>query len=361
MTLYFRLLILLLTFPFVNIFSQNPSINKDDIIKDFVQIYHGYESRPSWHANQIKHYIYRDKAGKPEWLFDGFLFLEIYARFGGKNYDYGAAQPGKFAPDKAGWENLICKYFEDTRGPDAIEEVMDSLARLGYFPPLKRKVVFSIPNPIYGVKNWGFIQDKALDFSDPQDRYLAIEWYINRILEEWERKKYKHINFGGFYWIHEQIDFIHEDDVMLKTVNNMLKEKGVSSYWLPHLVARGVDQWDKIGFTYAYKQPNYFFYPDKHPNAINETIKDTQRYGLGIMMEFDGRAIDKEPFRKLFFNYVNTFQKEKVWEKQAVNYYDGGNGWLRLATETGADAREMYRILSDIIVKRQNRDIINYE
>lgn len=353
----FRGVLILLSLNIFNgIYSQDIKekeiIDKVNIIKDFIQIYHGYETRLAWHADQIKHYIYRDNKGKPEWLFDGFLFLEIYAHFDGKNYDYGAAMPGKYMPDKAGWENLICKNFEDTRGPDAIEAVLDSLARKGYRPPIKRKVVFSIPNPIYSQKNWGFVNDKALDFNNFEDRFLAIEWYVKRIMEEWKKKDYKHIDFAGFYWTHEQVDYAHQDDVVLTKMNKMLKEKGTGCYWLPHYTAQGVDKWAELGFIYAYQQPNYFFHPDVYSDAIINTINKTQKYNLGIMMEFDGRVIDDESFRKLFYNYVNTFKKEGVWKKQPVNYYDGADGWLRLSTETSREAKEMYKVLSDIIVSR---------
>lgn len=345
---------LLMLFPIISGAQEKES--PDPRIMDFIQIYHGYERCPAWHANQIKHYVYRDNNGKPEWLFDGFLFLEIYAKFVEKNYDYGATQIGKYAPDKAGWENLICKNFEDSRGPNGLEIILDSLAKKGYYPPTKRRVVFSIPNPIYGTKNWGFIDDKALDFTTSEDRVEAIKWYIDRTIEEWNKKNYKHLEFAGFYWIHEQIDAANKDDVMLKEVNKILKERGVCSYWLPHLSAEGVDRWKEIGFTYAYQQPNYFFYAKDYPQAVEKTMKRTKELNMGIMMEFDSRVIDQpDEFRPLFYNYVNSFKKGGVWENQPVNYYDGGDGWLRLSTSNDPEARKMYKLLGDIIVNRSKK------
>jgi hypothetical protein len=342
-------------FPYTTIHAQDAYTDNKYAITDFIQIYHGYEKRPAWHTDQIKHYVYRDNNGQPEWLFDGFLFLEIYAHFDGRNYDYGAEQPGKYMPDKAGWENLICKNFQDTRGPNAIEAVLDSLAQKGFYPPKRRKVVFSIPNPIYGQKDWGFVGDKALDFTNSDDRYLAVEWYVKRIIEEWNKKGYKHIDFGGFYWTHEQVDFHNQDDVVLMKMNKMLKEKGTGCYWLPHYGAQGVDKWNELGFLYAYQQPNYFFYSKENPHAIINTVKNTQKHKLGIMMEFDGRALDEESFRKSFYDYINTFRENGVWANQPVNYYDGGNGWLRLATENAEETKKMHKILGDIIVKRNNK------
>ena len=203
--------------------SQN--LEKIDKISDsvkitnFIQLYHGYETRLPWHNNEIKHYIYKDNNGIPEWLFDGFLFLEIYADFGDKRYDYGALMPGKLAPGKEVWENLICKTFEDSRGPNALESVLDSLASKGHTPPYTRTVVFTLPNPIFGTIDWGFVEGKALDFAKIEDRFTAAKWYISRILDEWKKREYKHINFGGFYWQHEGIDFKNDDHLLVQIIS----------------------------------------------------------------------------------------------------------------------------------------------
>lgn len=328
-------------------------------ILNFMQIYHGYETRPAWHADQIKHYVFRERNGKPEWLFDGFLFLEIYARFNGQNYDYGATQPGKLPPGKAEWEHLICKTFEEGRGPDGLEATLDSLAREGFVPPTKRRVVFSIPNPIYGVRNWGFIGDEALDFHSPDDRVKAIDWYVSRILEEWAKKNYKHLEFGGFYWIHEQIDAQHQDDKMLKAVTSKLNAKNIRSYWLPHYGAEGVDRWQELGFSYAYQQPNYFLTAGIRPDALVRTIARTQNLNMGIMMEFDSRTIDTpNPYRRLYYDYIEAFRKGGVWAKrQPVNFYDGGDCWLKFATSVEPEVRKMYDALGDIIVDRNKRAV----
>lgn len=350
-------IVLLITLAFVctPAFCEKPSEGNDPAgIKNFIQIYHGYESRRPWHADQIRHYVYRDRDGRPEWLFDGFLFLEIYARFDGNNYDYGAAQPGKLAPGKAEWEHLVCKTFEEGRGPDGLEAVLDSLAREGFVPPTKRKAVFSIPNPIHGVKNWGFIGDTALDFDIPADRLKAVNWYIGRILEEWDKKDYEHLEFGGFYWIHEQVDFENRDDILLVGMNRILRGKNADSYWLPHYTAHGVDQWREMGFTYAYQQPNYFFYSGANPDALERTIRRTQELGMGIMMEFDSRAItEPDPFRRLYYEYIEAFDKGGVWDSgQPVNFYEGGDCWLQFATSDDPEVVKMYEALSDIIIRR---------
>ena len=78
---------------------------------------------------------------------------------------------------------------------------------------------------------------------------------------------------------------------------------------------------------------------------------------MGIMMEFDSRAIDiPEPYRRLYYEYIEAFRKGNVWDSgQPVNFYDGGDGWLKFATSSDPETRKMYDALGDIIVERSKR------
>ena len=47
-------------------------------ISDLVLIYHGSTHRPDWNTDQLKPYVYTENESGFHWLFDGFLFLEIF-------------------------------------------------------------------------------------------------------------------------------------------------------------------------------------------------------------------------------------------------------------------------------------------
>src|SRR5690554_776781 len=98
---------------------------------DLVLIYHGGSQRPVWNTSQLKHYVFRKNNDQLEWLFDGFLFLEIQARINNKAYDFGSATSYTLKPTKAEWEWLINKNFAATYGPAAIELLLDSLNKAG--------------------------------------------------------------------------------------------------------------------------------------------------------------------------------------------------------------------------------------
>ncbi|RRN77686.1 DUF4855 domain-containing protein, partial [Pseudoxanthomonas sp. SGD-10] len=98
------------------------AIKSTELTSDLVLIYHGGPQRPVWNSSQLKHYVFRhNNANQFEWLFDGFLFLEIQARINNKAYDFGSATSWTLKPTKAEWEWLIAKNFSNTNGLAAIE------------------------------------------------------------------------------------------------------------------------------------------------------------------------------------------------------------------------------------------------
>lgn len=323
-------------------------------VTDMALIYHTYKNRPKWTPNEMKYYLFRENEGKTEWLFDGFLFLEIYATINGINYDYGIANGDKIAPGKTEWEVLINETFADNRGPNAIEAVLDSLVQNGQVPPYKRQVMFCIPNPQHGQKNWGAVDGKTLDFDKPEDRLTAANWYIDQILEIWNKKEYKYIEFAGFYWLHETIDFDFGDDKLIKSVQNILKEKNIDLCWIPYYGAEGADKWKEFGFNIAYQQPNYFFDPKSPIEIITGALDFAQKHNLSLEMEFDGR-VEQEIYRERFYTYLNEFEKAGAWENKPVAYYQGSDAWLKMAKSNDSEMQKMYKTLGDILAKRNGK------
>ena len=358
--LLFAILSLLLIFVASRCTNSKPpkdqiiEIPSADGITDMVLIYHTYNSRPRWTPEQLKHYLYRENDDKIEWLFDGFLFLEIYATIDGVNYDYGIANNDKIAPGKKEWEILIKETFDKRRGPNALEIVLDSMVQKGYAPPYKRQVMFCIPNPQYGQNNWGNLNGENLNFSKSEDRLIAVNWYIDRILEEWNKKEYKYIEFAGFYWLHETIDFQYGDDELIKGVQNILKEKNINLCWIPYYGADGADKWRDFGFNIAYQQPNYFFDTKSPKEIITGALDFAYKYNLALEMEFDDR-IEQPVYRERFYTYLDEFEKSGIWDNKPVAYYQGSDAWLKMATSDDIEIRKMYKTLGDILVKRNGK------
>lgn len=330
-----------------------PSATK---ISDLALIYHGGQHRMAWNSGQLKHYVFRNVNGKPEWLFDGFLFLEITSSINGHMYDFGISGPNTQIPGKPEWEWLLSRTFADGKGPDAIEATLDSLSRKGFPPPYKRKIVMAIPNPMYGSTGWGAIDHKALDFNKAEDRLKAANWYIDRVMDIWKSKKYKYIELSGFYWLHETIDSGNGDHILVGQIGDRLKNMKLDFNWIPYYGAERADKWKDLKFDVAYQQPNYFFSTSSPMSILTGGVDFGLRYNMQLEMEFD-RRVEQVEYGKRFYDYIQVFQDKGVWDNKQVAYYDGDGAWYMLSISKDPELQKMAKKLGDIVAKRHEKAV----
>lgn len=317
-------------------------------ISDLVLVYDGGGQRIPWTVNRMRPYVYRENNGKTEWLFDGFLFLEIFDSVTG--YEY---YPG-FKKKEAGkeqWQSLIDTYFADQQSFAALDSVLEEQSQKGNAPDRKRKVVVSIPTPITGFTEWGSIDGKALDFNNAGDQVKAEQWFIDEVLKRWQAKNYKHLGLAGFYWVDETSG---KYETAISLTKAYVASKGFKLFWIPYWTATGGDKWDQLGFDYAYEQPNYFFTLTVPYQRLPDACNFASLHGLGLEMEFDGRVTQPE-FRERFYSYIQAFTDSKVWDQKPVAYYEGGGAWWTMANSTDSEMKKMYKKLADIIVERQKK------
>lgn len=331
--------------------SSSVNIPASNHISDMVLIYHGGSQRPVWEADQLKHYLYRTINNELEWLFDGFLFLEIRAEINNKQYDFGVAKSSTLKPTKVEWEWLLNKTFAPSVGPAAIDYLLDSLCKSGKPAPFKRKITIGIPNPIKGTANWGSLKSGPLDFDKDEDRVAAAKWYVDQVINRFKKKKYKHIELDGFYWINESIN---QDLSVIKQITEYVHKKRMKICWIPYNYAPGADKWKIAGFDIAYQQSNYFFRLDRPLKIIDNALSFARDNNMAMEMEFDGKVF-KPDFIERFFTTVDQYDKFNVWQSPSVAYYEGGGTWLNMATSTNPGALKAYNDLGDIIVTRQKR------
>lgn len=321
-----------------------------DHISDLMLIYHGGGHRPKWNSDELKHYVFRENKGQIEWLFDGFLFMEIRAEFNNKAYDFGVGKASTLKPTQTEWKWLIDKNFAAKHGPGAIEYLLDSMDKSGNPAPFKRKIVLGIPNPIEGTENWGIVNGVPLDFEKDEDRVAAVKWYIDESIKQFKEQNYKYLELEGFYWINESID---KDFAVIEKVNEYVHQQNLTSCWIPYNYAPGAERWKAAGFDIAYQQSNYFFTLDKPKSIMTRALNFAKDNGMAMEMEFDDR-IFKPSFLPRFYDYIEMYDQHKVWESQSVAYYEGGGAWMRMAKSSDPAVLKAFKDMSDIVVKRQN-------
>jgi len=331
------------------VFANNKKPDKKGTdITDLVLIYHGATHRPAWNENELRPYVFTENGTGFHWLFDGFLFLEIFDNIQGYEWDPGF----KFkTAAKEQWTWLLDRYFAQGRGPDALEAILDSLSANGKTPVRTRRVVISIPCPVQGFAEWGEIDGRKMDFGKAKDQIAAADWFIDKTLEKWKKKKYKHIQLDGFYWVHEAAG---KDFGIIPEVKKHLKGKGLKLYWIPYWNAERADEWSSLGFDIAYQQPNYFFNAKIPSQRLDDACRFAAQHGLGMEMEFDNNVASPE-YRTRYYDYIKSYESNGIWASGKVAYYEGGGAWLKMSVSKDPEMKKMMEILTSIIIQRQER------
>lgn len=341
---------------------------KELTASDMVLIYAGTKQSSFWDVEHMDDYVTgTDSTGRKQWLFDGFLLLEI--RDIGNGSAEVAFDPGHKdlhgnvlqAATKVDWLRMIGYYFSEGHAIDAIEKSVEKAAREIGNPPTKRQVVIAIPNPIIyknpiarsgGTAYWGTLKGEILDFANDEDRFRACRWYIDRILEEYAKRDYKHVELAGFYWI-------TEEDVNTRTlpdeIAGYLREKGYGLCWIPYFHAPGYAQWHGRGFSRVYYQPNYFF-SIRIPYAQLETAcREAAAYGMGLEVEFDDLALARNGRGDRLRDYMKAFRDNGAWASTPLAYYQGTQTLRRLKLSEDPEDRALYREFCTFVTSRPCR------
>lgn len=282
-----------------------------------------------------------------DWLFDGYLFLEIT---NGKGRGFASYYEKKGAR-KSEWKALVENYFTEGNAVMAlnekIEEIKDKIKEEEF---KKRKVVLCLPEPIPHQKDWGEYNNKTLNFSNTNDRLAACKWYIDYAENVFKESGVTNLDLVGFYWIAEEAT---NSRLLAGSVATYIHKKGYNFYWIPYFFADGYTEWRSLGFDQAYYQPNYFF-NDKTPlSQLEEACKRAKKYKMNMEMEFDREALKKHNRGYRVKNYIRMFDKYNVWETMDIAYYQGGDAFYKLHYSNEIEDNDLYMSLANIIAKRQ--------
>jgi len=298
-------------------------------IADLVLIYQGGSQRPAWTPEEFRPYIaWTDpETSRTEWLFDGFLFLEIFDRAG---WEFAKGY-GKPAARREHWEIYLDSLFAPGRALHGLDTAVEEAWRRLGPPPRPRRVVIMLPEPILDQTDWGEAGDgRALDFHNPEDRVAACRWYLDEALARWSRAGFRHIELAGFYWVAEHTKGRGEN--ILPQVGGAVRERHRLFYWIPYWNAPGARDWRTLGFDMAYQQPNHFFTPTLPDSRLDDTARFARRFGMGLEMEWDARAMNKkETFAPRLAAYLDAFERHGAWREAAVAHYEGGGAFAKLS------------------------------
>jgi hypothetical protein len=332
---------------------------------DMVLLYGGGHQRTTytWASPRLDAYVtYVDESGTEHWLFDAFLFLEIYdSGSSGNNVCFSTGYKLASAT-KSDWQNLIDYYFQDNTGIGALDKLITSaISRLGT-PKEKHKVIISIPEPIKRAdyqnessssKYWGSVDGKSLDFADDSDRLIACQWFIDQCRAAFNAKGYKNVELAGFYWLAEKSTYT---STIISSVGDYLHTMNYSFNWIPYYTADGYSMWKYYKFDYAYLQPNYFFNTTTPKSRLTDAFNMAKGAGMGGMeIEFDDNCLDGYGRAYKLEDYMEVFKEKGVWDSYRLAYYQGSNTLYTLKKSTNAANQALYHEFCNFVITRPTR------
>ncbi len=355
-----------------------------------------------------KHVSYVDENGTEHWLFDSFLLIEGQQNgvYGQTPWTYVLTSSYARSANKTLWQQMLDFWFDggtfpwqesywgdgvnsfgrwytgqteylrfDTGQLDALEECIgETASRIGP-PPSKRYVVVAMPEAIYfdnyiaavqdsgtsSTTYWGDIEGETMDFSRPEHRILAGEWFMDQVRAAFNRKGYRNIELLGFYILPEELDLnwraqYKKYDVVIPALSAYAHSCNEAMFWIPYNLAPGYQKWKDFGIDLACMQPNYYWEPEKKP--MNTTFREINKYGMGLELEFEYTMVEHvngaqsaQTYRKRFEDYMEWARTSGVYGSRSMALYSGTDAWQQLACSPLPGDRAMYHKICHFLIE----------
>ena len=235
----------------------------------------------------LPHVAYLDKEGNiKDTFFDAYLYLPYTSLIHGAGSDYGRSADG--------WRSYVDDMFYKDRNMDALEAcaetVYTELGRKGEKLKVFTSILYTFPKLYGGQKNsFGDIDGDGVneDFDTLEGRKTADKWMMDQEYNRFKERNYQNLDFCGFYWFEESIDYNNVlDREVITFAVDYAHSLGVKIFWIPYNSADGINKWDDLGFDVACIQPNYMF-NDVKADILYETAERASNLGMCVELEIN--------------------------------------------------------------------------
>lgn len=283
-----------------------------------------------------------------DWFFDAFLFLALYSPDGKQ---YGSTARGGEPATWRDWLGFLDRLFTPNQQLDAFEQAVARAKQTIDDPGYRAKVVVMIPYPIPSVLDFGDVDGsgRSLSFAAyPQGReaqrkarFAAIEAYVGELERRWRERNFEHLELVGLYWLAEELNG-YEDLRLVQDVSQLLGEKGLKLFWIPHFGASGWARWEEAGFDVAIYQPNYMFNDSVPLSRLREAAEGARRYGMGVEIEADATVLTSADRRERYLAYLRTGAELGFMTTSIHAYYQERRVLLEAWISTDPAVRGLY-------------------
>jgi len=303
-----------------------------DGVSDMIKIYNGYytdQDIADNAAEELLPYIaYVQPDGSyTDTMFDSLAFVPCHIDYpsGGRlvktNNKTGAVM--------SDWllylENTFAESINVNALNDVVGNVYDTLGKKGKFT-----VYFTLPFPTVLEGAFGDINGDGVEenCSTLEERKAILKWYINLTYDTFLKGKYNKLNFGGFYWYREEVNYSetdHEAELVTETAT-YLSMRGFKYLYDPFYLSTGFDQWKDLGFDGAVMQPNLVFKDYFKPEMLSEFATAIKKHHLGVEIEItEPGNISDSTYEKYGLTYENYlyYGLQTGYMNSLHTYYQG--------------------------------------
>lgn len=299
----------------------------------------GADNGRHYESDLLPYTAYLDKNGNiKDFFFDSYLFLPCmgYGPSGARMH------LDENNPTRAiDWTDYVNDTFAKGANVDALESAYGKTKAALGDTKSKAGVFFTILYPGKKATSFGTLGGKSLDFSKMEDRKYAIKWMIDEQISLFNKRGYKHLDLVGFYWLEEYIA-ANDDKELLNYASDYLHSKGLKFIWIPWYKANGYDNWKNYGFDVACMQPNLMWLGFNDPMRVKSSVQLSEKYGLSMEMECDGRVYTDEYFAR-YLNYLDGGLNSSMMDSVKMYYQDGKTAvYYRACYSTNPQYRMVY-------------------
>lgn len=324
-------------------YSQTIATEDKTNLNSGVLIYNGHKEKDSFTPNFFNHYMRSTASdGSLVDMFDTFIVLGLRYNEAGNQFVDGPTNDANYSD----WDNYVKRTF-------ASDGALTNLNHSAISNGRKVDVYVAIPYP----KNKGDIitLDGREQVNTVYARYDLANWYVNQVMNEFNKAKYSNLNFKGFYWLSETVRTV-EDEVVVSSIASSVKRHDKHFIYSPHATSTNFHKWKNYGFDAAFLQPNAFRTgtPNKE-ERLHRAFLSAQIYGTGITIEIDsygdkhveeGRGVEE-------FNLYMDFAQRYGLDEKGMMFYQGTNMVERMATIDHPVYKRWYEQLNETFFNKR--------
>ena len=308
-------------------------------VHDIICFHYGYyPSEEKIACNSVESFLpfigYRDTNGNyTDTMFDAVMFLIVQGLTESSDRKMTIDGGPSILSD---WEMLLDNAFHEQYNLTALDTATAQLKETLSLPASHKTTVYlAIPYPKISDNAFGDLDGDGVEekLTTVDDCVKAIEWYLDRIEEEWNKRNFQHIELKGFFFFSEALEnsrYEYERELAKRTVD-LLHERDYQCVAIPFYQAGGFHEADEYGFDASIMQANLSFNEQlqEDPEGMMEDfIATANKYGFGIQMELSHSLLsDVDLYASYYEQYLISASRSGLMNSVHA-YYDGAGPGL---------------------------------